>query len=128
MFETLSDRLNETFGKLGRKGRLTEKDVDDAMRDVRRALLEADVNFKVVKGFVANVKERALGQEVLQSLTPAQTVIGIVNEELIQTLGAEQVPLRTADRPPQILMMVGLNGAGKTTHTGKLALHLRKQG
>jgi signal recognition particle subunit SRP54 len=128
MFETLSDRLNETFGKLGRKGRLTEKDVDDAMRDVRRALLEADVNFKVVKEFVANVKERALGQEVLQSLTPAQTVIGIVNEELIQILGAEQVPLRTPDRPPQILMMVGLNGAGKTTHTGKLALHLRKQG
>jgi signal recognition particle subunit SRP54 len=128
MFETLSDRLNETFGKLGRKGRLTEKDVDDAMRDVRRALLEADVNCKVVKEFVANIKERALGQEVMQSLTPAQTVIGIVNEELIQTLGAERVPLRTADRPPQILMMVGLNGAGKTTHTGKLALHLRKQG
>ena len=128
MFETLSDRLNETFGKLGKKGRLTEKDVDDAMRDVRRALLEADVNFKVVKSFVANVKERALGQEVLQSLTPAQTVIGIVNEELIQILGAEQVPLRTPSRPPQILMMVGLNGAGKTTHTGKLALHLRKQG
>jgi signal recognition particle subunit SRP54 len=128
MFETLSDRLNETFGKLGRKGRLTEKDVDDAMRDVRRALLEADVNFKVVKQFVANVKERALGQEVLQSLTPAQTVIGIVNDELIQILGAEREPLRTPDRPPQILMMVGLNGAGKTTHTGKLALHMRKQG
>ncbi|MCC2690214.1 MAG: ffh [Rhizobiaceae bacterium] len=128
MFETLSDRLNETFGKLGRKGRLTEKDVDEAMRDVRRALLEADVNFKVVKEFVANVKERALGQEVLQSLTPAQTVIGIVNEELIQILGAERVPLVQPDRPPQILMMVGLNGAGKTTHSGKLALHLRKQG
>ena len=128
MFETLSDRLNETFGKLGKKGRLTEKDVDDAMRDVRRALLEADVNFKVVKAFVANVKERALGQEVLQSLTPAQTVIGIVNEELIDILGAEQVPLQAPARPPQILMMVGLNGAGKTTHTGKLALHLRKQG
>ncbi len=128
MFETLSDRLNETFGKLGRKGRLIEKDVDDAMRDVRRALLEADVNFKVVKGFVANVKERALGQEVMQSLTPAQTVIGIVNEELIQILGAERVPLLQPDRGPQILMMVGLNGAGKTTHTGKLALHLRKQG
>jgi signal recognition particle subunit SRP54 len=128
MFETLSDRLNETFGKLGRKGRLTEKDVDDAMRDVRRALLEADVNFKVVKEFVANVKERALGQEVLQSLTAAQTVIGIVNDELIQILGAEREALRNPDRPPQILMMVGLNGAGKTTHTGKLALHLRKQG
>ena len=128
MFETLSDRLNETFGKLGRKGRLTEKDVDDAMRDVRRALLEADVNFKVVKEFVANVKERALGQDVMASLTPAQTAIGIVNEELIRVLGEEREPLRTPDRPPQILMMVGLNGAGKTTHTGKLALHLRKQG
>jgi len=128
MFETLSDRLNETFGKLGRKGRLTEKDVDEAMRDVRRALLEADVNFKVVKEFVANVKERALGQDVLGSLTPAQTAIAIVNEELIRILGEEREQLRTPDRPPQIIMMVGLNGAGKTTHTGKLALHLRKQG
>lgn len=128
MFETLSDRLNDTFGKLGRKGRLTEKDVDDAMRDVRRALLEADVNFKVVKQFVSSVKERALGQDVLQSLTPAQTAIGIVNEELIQILGEERVPLNQPSRPPQIILMVGLNGAGKTTHTGKLALHLRKEG
>ena len=128
MFETLSDRLNDTFGKLGRKGRLTEKDVDEAMRDVRRALLEADVNFKVVKEFVAAVKERALGQDVLQSLTPAQTAIGIVNEELIKILGEEREPLLNPDRPPQIIMMVGLNGAGKTTHTGKLALHTRKQG
>jgi signal recognition particle subunit SRP54 len=128
MFETLSDRLNETFGKLNRKGRLTEPDVDAAMRDVRRALLEADVNFRVVKDFVARVRERAVGQDVLRSLTPAQTVIGIVNEELIQILGAEQVPLRAPDSPPQIILMVGLNGAGKTTHSGKLAVHLRKQG
>jgi signal recognition particle subunit SRP54 len=128
MFETLSDRLNETFGKLGKKARLTEEDVDAAMREVRRALLEADVNFKVVKEFVARVRERAVGQDVLKSLTPAQTVIGIVNDELIQILGAEQVPLRNAERPPQIIMMVGLNGAGKTTHSGKLALSLRKQG
>lgn len=128
MFETLSDRLNETFGRLGRKGRLTEKDVDDAMREVRRALLEADVNFKVVKDFVARVRERALGQHVMRSLTPAQTAIGIVNEELIAVLGAEQVPLLAPRNPPQILMMVGLNGAGKTTHSAKLALHLRKQG
>ena len=128
MFETLSDRLNETFGKLNRKGRLTEPDVDNAMREVRRALLEADVNFKVVKEFVASVRERAVGQDVLRSLTPAQTVIGIVNEELISVLGAEQVPLNISDRPPQIILMVGLNGAGKTTHTGKLAVHLRKQG
>jgi signal recognition particle subunit SRP54 len=128
MFETLSDRLNETFGKLGRKARLTEADVDAAMREVRRALLEADVNFKVVKDFVARVRERAVGQDMLKSLTPAQTVIGIVNEELIAILGAEQVPLLSPERPPQIIMMVGLNGAGKTTHSGKLALSLRKQG
>jgi signal recognition particle subunit SRP54 len=128
MFETLSDRLNETFGKLGRKGRLTEPDVDTAMREVRRALLEADVNFKVVKDFVARVRERAVGQDVLKSLTPAQTVIGIVNEELITTLGAEQVPLLNPEKPPQIILMVGLNGAGKTTHSAKLALSLRKQG
>ncbi len=128
MFETLSDRLNETFGRLGRKGRLTEKDVDDAMREVRRALLEADVNFKVVKDFVATVRERSLGQDVMRSLSPAQTAIGIVNEELIEVLGKEQVPLNTPARPPQIIMMVGLQGSGKTTHSGKLALHLRKQG
>src|SRR5687768_10438440 len=128
MFETLSDRLNDTFGKLGRRGRLTEKDIDDAMRDVRRALLEADVNFKVAKDFVAAVRERALGQDVLQSLTPAQTAIGIVNEELIKVLGDEQVPLLTPDHPPQIIMMVGLQGSGKTTHSGKLAVHLRKSG
>ncbi len=128
MFETLSDRLNETFGKLNRKGRLTETDVDNAMREVRRALLEADVNFKVVKEFVATVRERAVGQDVLKSLTPAQTVIGIVNEELIAVLGAEQVPLNSPVKPPQIILMVGLNGAGKTTHSGKLAVHLRKQG
>ncbi len=128
MFETLSDRLNETFGRLGRKGRLTEKDVDDAMREVRRALLEADVNFKVVKDFVATVRERSLGQDVMRSLSPAQTAIGIVNEELIQVLGKEQVPLNSPSRPPQIIMMVGLQGSGKTTHSGKLALHLRKQG
>jgi signal recognition particle subunit SRP54 len=128
MFETLSDRLNETFGKLGGRGRLTEKDIDAAMRDVRRALLEADVNFKVTKDFVAAVKERALGQDVMQSLTPAQTAIGIVNEELIKVLGDEQVPLLQPDRPPQIIMMVGLQGSGKTTHSGKLAVHLRKSG
>lgn len=128
MFESLSDRLNETFGRLNKKGRLTEQDVDDAMREVRRALLEADVNFKVVKDFVAAVRERAVGQDVLRSLTPAQTAIGIVNEELIRVLGTEREPLRLPDRPPQILMMVGLQGSGKTTHTGKLALQLRKEG
>ena len=128
MFETLSDRLNETFGRLSKKGRLTEQDVDDAMREVRRALLEADVNFKVAKDFVAAVRERAVGQDVLKSLTPAQTAISIVNEELINILGKEREPLRQPDRPPQILMLVGLQGSGKTTHAAKLAAHLRKEG
>src|SRR6187200_3308959 len=108
MFETLSDRLTETLGRLGRKGRLTEQDVDDAMREVRRALLEADVNFKVVKDFVSAVRERAVGQDVLKSLTPAQTTIGIVNEELIRVLGTEREPLMNPDKPPQVLMLVGL--------------------
>jgi signal recognition particle subunit SRP54 len=128
MFESLSDRLQETFGRLSRKGRLTEQDVDEAMREVRRALLEADVNFKVAKDFVAAVRERAIGQDVLGSLTPGQTAIGIVNEELIKILGAEREPLRNPDRPPQILMLVGLQGSGKTTHAAKLAVHLRKEG
>ena len=128
MFESLSDRLTETLGRLGRKGRLTEQDVDEAMREVRRALLEADVNFKVVKDFVAAVRERAVGQDVLKSLTPAQTAIGIVNEELIRVLGTDREPLRAPDRPPQILMLVGLQGSGKTTHAAKLAVHLRKEG
>ena len=128
MFESLSDRLNETFGRLSRKGRLTEADVDEAMREVRRALLEADVNFKVVKDFVAAVRVRAVGQDVLRSLTPAQTAIGIVNEELVNVLGAEREELRAPERPPQILMLVGLQGSGKTTHAAKLAIHLRKGG
>jgi signal recognition particle subunit SRP54 len=128
MFETLTDRLNETFARLGRKGRLTEQDVDEAMREVRRALLEADVNFKVAKDFVAAVRERAVGQDVLHSLTPAQTVIGIANEELIRVLGEDGQGLIPPDRPPQILMLVGLQGSGKTTHAAKLAVHLRKQG
>lgn len=128
MFETLTDRLNETFSRLNRKGRLTEQDVDDAMREVRRALLEADVNFKVAKEFVAAVRERAVGQDVLHSLTPAQTVIGIANEELIRVLGEEGQGLLPPARPPQILMLVGLQGSGKTTHAAKLAVHLRKQG
>ncbi len=128
MFESLSDRLQETLGKLAKKGQLTEKDVDDAMKEVRRALLEADVNFKVVKDFVARVRERAIGQDVLKSLSPYQTVIGIVNEELINVLGSEREPLRSPDRPPQVIMLVGLQGSGKTTHAAKLAVHLRKEG
>lgn len=128
MFETLSDRLNQSLGRLSRKGNLTEQDVDEAMREVRRALLEADVNFKVAKDFIAAVRERAVGQDVLKSLTPGQTVIAIVNEELIQVLGTEREPLRIPDRPPQIIMLVGLQGSGKTTHAAKLATLLRKEG
>ncbi len=128
MFETLSDRLNQSLGKLTRKGNLTEQDVDDAMREVRRALLEADVNFKVAKDFIGAVRERAVGQDVLKSLTPGQTVISIVNEELIAILGKEREPLGMPDHPPQIIMLVGLQGSGKTTHAAKLATLLRKDG
>lgn len=128
MFDSLSDRLQETLGKLARKGQLTETDVDNAMKEVRRALLEADVNFRVVKDFVARVRERSIGQDVLKSLSPYQTVIGIVNEELISVLGNEREPLRAPDRPPQVIMLVGLQGSGKTTHAAKLASHLRKEG
>ncbi len=128
MFETLSDRLTQSLGKLSRKGNLTEQDVDEAMREVRRALLEADVNFKVAKDFIAAVRERAVGQDVLKSLTPGQTVVSIVNEELINILGNEREPLGIPDRPPQIIMLVGLQGSGKTTHAAKLATLLRKEG
>lgn len=128
MFETLTDRLQTTFAGLSKGGHLTEKDVDQAMREVRRALLEADVNFKVVRQFVQAVRERAVGEEVLKSLTPAQTVISIVNDELIKILGAEQVPLNAASTGPTIIMLVGLQGSGKTTHVGKLAGYLRGQG
>jgi signal recognition particle subunit SRP54 len=128
MFESLTDRLHESFAALGKKGRLTEADVDNAMREVRRALLEADVNFKVAKDFVAAVRARAVGQDVLRSLTPAQSVIAVANEELIRVLGEEPEGLRYPDRPPQIIMLVGLQGSGKTTHAAKLAVHLRKGG
>jgi len=128
MFERLTDRLQTIFQSLGGKGRLTERDVDTAMREVRTALLEADVNLKVVRELVAAIRERAVGQEVLASLTPAQTVIKIVHEELIKTLGEGAVPLNKAEHPPTLIMLVGLNGAGKTTTAAKLALHLKKQG
>ncbi|MHB1005823.1 MAG: signal recognition particle protein [Chloroflexota bacterium] len=127
MFESLSDRLQATFNGLRGKGKLTEQDVDKAMREVRLALLEADVNFKVVKQFVAKVRERSVGVEVLESLTPAQQVIKIVNEELIAILG-EPGRLNLTGSPPHVVMLVGLQGAGKTTAAAKLALALRKQG
>lgn len=128
MFESLSDRLQGVFQRLGNRGRLTEKDIDEAMREVRRALIEADVNLSVVKEFIAAVKERSVGAEVLKSLTPGQQVIKIVNEELVTLLGTEQSPLARANQPPTIIMLVGLQGAGKTTHAAKLAVHLRKSG
>lgn len=128
IFEGLADRLQETFKKLRSHGKLTEDDVAEAMRDVRMALLEADVNFKVVKDFVKRVKERAVGQEVLDTLTPAQAVIGIVNEELTALMGGTQSRLQISSKPPTVVMMVGLQGSGKTTTAGKLARLLKKEG
>jgi signal recognition particle subunit SRP54 len=128
MFEILSDKLGAVFKRLSSKGKLTEKDVDEALREVRLVLLEADVNFKVVKDFLARVRERAVGVEVLESLMPAHQVIKIVNEELVAILGGGQQKLRHAAQPPTLMLMVGLQGSGKTTTSAKLALHLRKGG
>lgn len=128
IFEGLADRLQETFKKLRGHGKLTEADVNEAMREVRMALLEADVNFKVVKEFVAKVKERAIGQDVLETLTPAQVVIKIVNEELTALMGGTQSRIMIASKPPTVIMLVGLQGAGKTTSAGKLGLAMKKQG
>ncbi len=128
MLEALSDKLSGVFQKLGSHGTITEKDLDDAMREVRIALLEADVNFKVVRQFIATVRERALGAEVLKSLTGPQQVIAIVNEELVNILGGSQATLQLASKPPTVIMLVGLKGSGKTTTAAKLAMHLRKQG
>jgi signal recognition particle subunit SRP54 len=124
-FESLASRLQSTFDKLRGKGKVTEEDVTKAMREVRLALLEADVNFKVVKDFVNRVKERAIGQDVLKSLTPGQQVIKVVSDELTELMGGGQSKLAVANRPPTVIMMVGLQGAGKTTTTGKLANYLR---
>jgi len=127
VFETLGNRLQSTFDTLTRRGKLTEADVDRAMREVRLALLEADVNYKVVKNFVARVRERSIGAEVMRSLTPGQQVVKIVHEELIETLG-EPGRLNLGMQSPAVIMLVGLQGSGKTTTGAKLALHLRKQG
>ena len=128
IFESLSDRLQATFKKLRGHGKLTEKDVNEAMREVRMALLEADVNFRVVKQFIQTVKERAIGQNVLDTLTPAQVVIKIVDEELTNLMGGTQSRINMSPNPPTVIMMVGLQGAGKTTSVGKLGLALKKQG
>ncbi|WP_264737175.1 signal recognition particle protein [Cytobacillus firmus] len=126
-FEGLADRLQNTIQKIRGKGKINEADVKEMMREVRLALLEADVNFKVVKEFVKKVSERAVGQEVLKSLTPGQQVIKVVKEELTELMGGEQSKIAVSNRPPTVIMMVGLQGAGKTTTTGKLANLLRKK-
>ena len=128
IFEGLSDKLQGALGKLKSKGKLTEKDVKDAMREVKLALLEADVNFKVVKDFIKKAQERCVGQDVMTSLTPAQHVIKIVNEELTSLMGDVQSKVMISSKPPTIIMMVGLQGAGKTTTSGKLGNYLKKQG
>ncbi len=128
LFESLSDRLNHIFSKLTKRGKLTELEIKSAMREVRVALLEADVNIKVTKQFIADVSEKAVGQEILSSLNPAQQVIKIVNEELIALMGSTNSKLEVSSRPPTVIMMCGLQGAGKTTLCGKLAVYLKKQG
>lgn len=128
VFESLSDKMNHIFSKLRNKGKLTELEIKQAMREIRVALLEADVNFNVVKGFVASVSEKALGEDILKSLTPAQQIVKIVNDELVALMGSKHQKLAVSDRPPTVYMMCGLQGAGKTTMCGKLALYLKKQG
>ena len=128
MFNSLSDRLNDTFDRLRGKGKLTEADITSAMREIRMALLEADVNFKVVKEFVAKTKERCLTAEVMESLTPAQNVVKIVLDELIELLGSTESKLVLSSRIPNVIMLVGLQGSGKTTAAVKLAYMLKKQG
>src|SRR5512132_81513 len=127
MFENLTNRLNEVFDQLRRRGKLSEADVDAAMREVRLALLEADVHFSVVKTFIARVRERAVGAEVARALNPGQQVIKIVNDELIATLG-EPAPLNLTGPRPRVIMLMGLQGSGKTTTAGKLARLLRSKG
>ncbi len=126
-FESLGDKLQGVFKKLRGKGKLNEKDIKEAMREIKLALLEADVNFKIVKEFVAKVSEKAMGAEVLESLTPSQQLVKIVNEELTEMIGSEASYLEFSQKTPTVIMMCGLQGAGKTTATAKLALHLSKQ-
>ncbi len=128
MFENLTARLQETFRRLRGKGKLSERDVDEALREVRIALLEADVNFKVVRDFIARVRERACGQEVMASLTPGQQVIKIVNSELTELMGGRESKIQYSPKPPTVIMLVGLQGSGKTTTAAKLANLLKRQG
>ncbi|NLO89591.1 MAG: signal recognition particle protein [Clostridia bacterium] len=128
LLSNLSEKIQQTFKKLKGKGKLTEKDIEAALREIRLALLEADVNYKVVKDFIKRIKEKAMGHEVLESLTPAQQVIKIVNDELTELMGGSQSKIELAVSPPTVIMLVGLQGSGKTTTAGKLALHLKKSG
>ena len=128
MFDSLSDKLQRVFKNLRGEGKLTAENMEAALKEIRVALLEADVHFKVVKTFMAAVREKAMGQDVLNSFTPAQQVTKIVKDELIAVLGTHASRLRTASQPPTVIMIVGLQGSGKTTSTGKLAKHLAKNG
>jgi signal recognition particle subunit SRP54 len=128
VFDQLSDRLGAIFSRLSGRGKLSESDVNDALREVRIALLEADVSLAAAKSFVARVKELAIGQNVLESLTPAQTIIKIVHDELVELLGGAEARLQFSDAPPSVIMLVGLQGSGKTTQAGKLAMRLKEQG
>ena len=128
MFDSLSDKLANAFKKFKNKGKLSESDVKEGMREIKLALLEADVNFKVVREFVKTVSERAVGAEVLESLVPAQQIVKIVNDELVNLMGGSQSKLNISPKPPTVIMMVGLQGAGKTTHSAKLAGMYKKQG
>ena len=128
MFEALSEKLNGVFGRLGNKGRLTEQDVDAALREVRMALLEADVNFRVARDFIARIREESLKSDVLKSLSPGQQVVKITNDALVDILGGNAHRLEPGPRPPSVILMVGLNGAGKTTASAKLARHLKQDG
>ena len=128
MFETLTSKLTTIFAQLGRRGALTEQDVDEALREIRLALLEADVNFRVAQELIKRVRERAVGADVLRSLSPGQQVIKVVNDELTATLGGGNQSLKAASQPPSVLLLAGLQGPGKTTTAAKLALHLRQHG
>src|ERR1035441_3838143 len=128
MFEALSDRLATALRRFSGRGRLTKEDVEVGLREVRVALLEADVNFRVARAFVDRIRERAVGSDVLESLTPGQQIVKIVNEELVALLGGEQRKLRYQSQPPTVVMLIGLQGSGKTTTCAKLALATRRDG
>src|ERR1043166_1576618 len=128
MFDNLSEKLQRVFKNLKGEGKLTPSNMEDALREIRVALLEADVNFRVVKQLIENIKEKAMGEEVLMALSPSQQVIKIVKEELVKILGSHESKLRFANDPPSVMMIVGLQGSGKTTSAGKLARWLSKNG